>query len=535
VACGVIARQMIAQRIALMSGKRSSMSKMMVSGKIQAACQRLQNRSLGGAFAVSANTRFLTALVFALGLMLVAGGAQARGAPDSFADLAQKLLPAVVNISTTSTVSGRRQQPLPQFPPGSPFEDFFKDFFDRNQPSPRQRRSTSLGSGFIIDGSGMIVTNNHVIQDADEITVILHDDTRLKAKLVGRDPKTDIAVLRVQPKSPLTSVKFGDSDTLRVGDWVLAIGNPFGLGGSVTAGIVSARGRNINSGPYDDFIQTDASINRGNSGGPLFNLDGEVVGINTAIFSPSGGSVGIGFSIPSSTARGVIEQLRSFGRTRRGWLGVRIQRVTDEIAESLGLDKARGALVASVTEGSPAESGRIKSGDIILTFNGKNVSEMQNLPRIVADTKIGKVVKVEVWRDSKLVVTELAVGELKEEQVAALPSEDDDETGKSEELSVAGLGLSVARLNSSLRKRFKLKKNARGVVVVKVDKDGAAAAKGIRPGDVIVEISQDDVRSPSDVVARVEKAQEDGRKSVLLLVEGQSGLRFVALQIAAKK
>ncbi|MBT4115443.1 MAG: Do family serine endopeptidase [Rhodospirillaceae bacterium] len=505
------------------SGKRSFMSK-------------LQNRFTTCALAPKSVAQFLTALGFVLGLMAFTATSEARGAPDSFADLAQRLLPAVVNISTTSVVTGNRgQQQLPQFPPGSPFEDFFKDFFDRNQPQQRQRRATSLGSGFIIDGAGTIITNNHVIQDAEEITVILHDDTRLKATLVGRDPKTDIAVLKVTPKSPLSSVKFGNSNTLRVGDWVVAIGNPFGLGGSVTAGIVSARGRNINSGPYDDFIQTDASINRGNSGGPLFNLDGDVVGINTAIFSPTGGSVGIGFSIPSSTAKGVIDQLRSFGRTRRGWLGVRIQQVTDEIAESLGLDKARGALVASVTEGSPAESGAIKSGDIILTFNGKPVSEMKNLPRIVAGTEIGKQVKVEVWRDRKLVVTELAVGELKEEQVASRPTKDEEETGKPEELLVAGLGLSVARLNSSLRKKFKLKDNAHGVVVVKVEEGGGAQAKGIRPGDVIVEISQDDVRAPKDVVARVKKAQEDGRKSVLMLVEGQSGLRFVALQLAAKK
>lgn len=496
----------------------------------------LAPKSAKGALAPTSAAQFLMALGLVLGLLAFTGTSEARGAPDSFADLAQRLLPAVVNISTTSVVTGNRgQQQLPQFPPGSPFEDFFKEFFDRNQPQQRQHRATSLGSGFIIDGAGTIITNNHVIQDAEEITVILHDDTRLKATLVGRDPKTDIAVLKVIPKSPLTAVKFGDSDTLRVGDWVVAIGNPFGLGGSVTAGIVSARGRNINSGPYDDFIQTDASINRGNSGGPLFNLDGEVVGINTAIFSPTGGSVGIGFSIPTSTAKGVIDQLRSFGRTRRGWLGVRIQQVTDEIAESLGLDKARGALVASVTEGSPAQTGQIKSGDIILSFKGKPVSEMKNLPRIVAGTEIGKQVKVEVWRDRKLVVTELAVGELKEEQLASRPTAEDEETGSPEELAVTGLGLSVARLNSSLRKKFKLKDSTHGVVVVKVEEGGGAQAKGIRPGDVIVEISQDDVRAPKDVVARVKKAQEDGRKSVLMLIDGQSGLRFVALQLADKK
>ena len=509
------------------------MNKLLVAGIIPAPCQRSHIRFGKGVFSSLLGARVLLALALVLALSLASTGASARGAPDSFAELAQKLLPAVVNISTTSVVSGRGQQQLPQFPPGSPFEDFFRDFFDRNTPQ-RQRRATSLGSGFIIDAAGIIITNNHVIQDADEITVILHDNSRLKAKVIGRDPKTDLAVLEVKPKSKLPSVQFGDSDKLRVGDWVLAIGNPFGLGGSVTAGIVSARGRNINSGPYDDFIQTDASINRGNSGGPLFDMEGRVVGINTAIFSPTGGSIGIGFSIPASTAQGVIGQLRSFGRTRRGWLGVRIQKVTDEIAESLGLGKARGALVASVTEGSPAEKGRIKSGDVILKFDGKEVAEMKNLPRIVAGTEIGRQVGVELWRNGKIVETELAVGELKEE-VAALPSEKDENTGASEELSIAALGVSVAGLNSSLRKRFKLKPNTHGVVVTRVEDGSAASEKGIRPGDVIVEISQDEVRSPKDVDARIKKAQEDGRKSALMLIEGQAGLRFVALQITAKK
>ncbi|MEK9726060.1 MAG: Do family serine endopeptidase, partial [Rhodospirillaceae bacterium] len=350
----------------------------------------------------------------------IAGTAEAKTAPESFADLAQKLLPSVVNISTTQTVEGRDNPTMPQLPPGSPFEDFFKEFFDRNSPQQRSRRATSLGSGFIISKDGYVVTNNHVIADADEITVILHDDTRLPAELVGRDTKTDLAVLKVKAEIDLSPVGFGNSDAARVGDWVVAIGNPFGLGGTVTAGIISARGRDINSGPYDDYIQTDASINRGNSGGPMFNLDGQVIGINTAIFSPTGGSVGIGFAIPATTAEPVIAQLMKNGSVQRGWLGVHIQAVTDEIAETLGLKEASGALVASVIKDSPAEKGKIKAGDVILTFDGKKVNEMKALPRIVAETEVGRKAPVIVWRDGGRKTLQVAVGELDEEaEVAA--------------------------------------------------------------------------------------------------------------------
>jgi len=474
---------------------------------------------------------FLAASLLIWAMMVAA--ANARSAPESFADLAARLLPAVVNISTTSVVKSRGGAPeLPQFPPGSPFEEFFRDFFDRNRPHQNQRRATSLGSGFIIDKSGIIVTNNHVIQDADEISVILQDDTKLKATVIGRDKKTDIAVLKVEPKNPLPYVKLGNSDILRVGDWVVAIGNPFGLGGTVTAGIVSARGRNINSGPYDDFIQTDASINKGNSGGPLFDMKGEVVGINTAIFSPSGGSIGIGFSIPVSTAKGIISQLRKYGRTRRGWLGVRIQQVNDEIAESLGLDKATGALVAGVTKDSPAEKGEIKAGDVILTFDGKPVNSMRNLPRIVAETDIGKDVQVKIWRDGKSKTVILAVGELKEDVVAARTKEDGDSAGASEELALVSLGLTIATVDDKTRRRYDLKKSVKGVVIVKVDPKGAAADKQLKPGDVIVEISQDEIRTPGDVKKKIDEAKEAGRKSILLLLEGQNGLRFVAVRIS---
>ena len=343
-----------------------------------------------------------------------------------------------------------------------PFEDFFRDFFDRNQPegSPR-RRATSLGSGFIIDPRGFVVTNNHVIADADEINVILSDDTRHEATVIGRDPKTDLALLKIEPGRELPAVAWGDSRQSRVGEWVVAIGNPFGLGGSVTAGIISARQRNINAGPYDSFLQTDASINRGNSGGPLFNMDGEVIGVNTAIFSPSGGSVGIGFSIPSEIANRVINQLRDFGHTKRGWLGVRIQSVTDEIAESLGLDEAAGALVASVSPEGPADLGELEAGDVVLSFDGQPIEEMRDLPRIVADTDIGRSVPVEVWRRGEVQVLSVEVGEL-DEELPVLASattglgEDEAEVG-----SVDALGLELSSITTASRTDFELAEDIR--------------------------------------------------------------------------
>ncbi len=460
-------------------------------------------------------------------ILIWSATAHAKSAPESFADLAAKLLPSVVNISTTQTIEGRSAPTMPQLPPGSPFEDFFKEFFDRNQPQQRSRRATSLGSGFIISEDGFVVTNNHVIADADEISVILHDDTRLKATLVGRDSKTDLAVLKVEAGHKLPAVKFGNSRKARVGDWVVAIGNPFGLGGTVTAGIISARGRDINAGPYDDFIQTDASINRGNSGGPMFNMDGEVIGINTAIFSPSGGSVGIGFAIPSAGAEPVIAQLIKSGTVKRGWLGVHIQAVTEEIAETLGLDEAEGALVASVIDDSPAAKGGIKPGDVIQKFDGKSVKEMRNLPRIVAETEVGKPVRVDIWREGKAETLKVAVGELKEDeqqQAAATP-------GPSGELSVDELGMKLANINDKTRERFKLKDDAKGVVVTEVDPDGPAATKEIRPGDVIIEVSQEEIASPADVRRKIADAAKAGRKSVLLHLEGQNGLRFVAVRL----
>jgi serine protease Do len=477
--------------------------------------------------------RGLAAVIVSIGLILPSlADAATRQFPESFADLAEKLLPAVVNISSSQTVKGRGEQEMPKLPPGSPFEDFFKEFFDREKPQEQGRqRASSLGSGFIIDKRGYVVTNNHVIQDADEITVILQDNTRLVAKLVGKDPKTDIAVLKVESEKDLPVAPFGNSDKARVGDWVIAIGNPFALGGSVTAGIISARNRNINSGPYDTFIQTDASINRGNSGGPLFNLQGQVIGINTAIFSPSGGSVGIGFSVPSSMAQPVIDQLIKHGKMRRGWLGVHIQAVTDEIAESLGLKEATGALVARVIPAGPAEAAKIEAGDVVLEFDGKEVPSMRRLPLIVAETEIDKSVKVVVWRNKKRVTLSVKVGAL-EEGEAKMASKADG-PGDAGETSVDDLGLTLSAMTATARDRFKLDKTAKGVVVTAVDGAGVAAAEGIRPGDLILEVSQEEVTSVSDVVDKIGVAKKAGRKQVLVLVEGQSGTRFVVLRIKA--
>jgi serine protease Do len=474
-------------------------------------------------------------LIVLVGLAVTHSPATARGAPDSFADLAARLLPAVVNISTTQLQkkSEKGGPEVPRFPEGSPFQDFFKEFFDRQQRETPQRRTTSLGSGFIIDASGLVVTNNHVIADADEITVTLHDDTKLKAELVGRDSKTDLALLRVKPKEPLTAVPFGDSGKSRVGDWVVAIGNPFGLGGTVTAGIVSARQRDINSGPYDDFIQTDASINRGNSGGPMFNLSGEVIGINTAIFSPSGGSVGIGFAIPSNLARPIVEQLQKFGKARRGWLGVRIQTVTDEIAESLRMKKATGALVASVTKGGPAEKYKIRVGDVVLKFDSKVVGEMRRLPRIVAETTVGKAVAVDVWRQGKPVRLSVTLGEFPEDDSKLASDEPEQKQKAAPVITIGELGMTLSSLSPALREKFKLDDDVEGVVITEVAQSGPAAEKRIPPGAIIRKIGPDQevVTSPSQVAKKVEQAIKAKLNAILVLIETGGTQRFVALNI----
>jgi serine protease Do len=472
----------------------------------------------------------------------------ARPAPDSFADLAAKLLPAVVNISSSQNVQAR-SNPLPEmpmFPPGSPFEQFFRDFLNRNRPGgrggdntpntprPPERRMQSLGSGFIIDPSGLVVTNNHVIEGADEITVTLQDNTALKAEVVGRDETGDIALLRVKADKPLPAVQFGDSDKARVGDWVLAIGNPFGLGGSVTAGIVSARGRNIHQGPYDDFIQTDAAINRGNSGGPLFDMDGEVVGMNTAIYSPSGGSIGIGFSVPSNMVKNIVAQLRDFGHPRRGWLGVRIQQVTPEIAESLGLKEPGGAMVAGVNDDGPADKAKIRNGDIILKFNGQDVKDMSALPRIVADSEVGKQVPVVIWRDGKEMTVQATLAEKPSDtQLAALSSGEKNDATKPTEIS--GLGLKLAPLSQELKDKYQLNGDQKGVVITDVAPDSSAASKGLKAGDVIVEVQQGEVSSPADVQKRVDSVRKENRKSVLMLIQRQDGLQWVPLSLSADK
>jgi len=476
---------------------------------------------------------FLVGLLFVLAVALSMQPAHARSAPESFADLAEKLLPAVVNISSSQVVRTTQRQEIPQAPPGSPFEDFFKEFFDRNQQDGAPRRASSLGSGFIIDRTGLVVTNNHVIAEADEITVILQDDSRHKATLVGRDPKTDLALLKIEVDRDLPFVDWGNSTVARVGDWVVAIGNPFGLGGTVTAGIISARQRDINQGPYDSFLQTDASINRGNSGGPMFNMDGQVIGVNTAIFSPTGGSVGVGFSIPSAIAERVVTQLREFGRTKRGWLGVRIQSVTDEIAESLGLDEASGALVADVTKDGPAEKSKIEAGDVILKFDGKMVVHMRDLPRIVAETEIGKPVSVEVWRKNRRRVIDVVVGELEEERPVLASAGPRGQSVEPEEAEIDSLGVAVTAITDEMREQFNVPEEVRGVLITGVTADSGAAEKGLRPGDVIVEVNQEEVSSPGQIAAKVSEAMENDRRSVLLLVNRNGDLRFVAVRVGA--
>jgi serine protease Do len=458
--------------------------------------------------------------------------ADARGAPDSFADLAAKSLPAVVNVATTQELSGSDQS--------QDLDELFKQFLDRQQggsgnDQPKPRKATSLGSGFIIDPAGYIVTNNHVIENADEITVTLHDNEEFKAKLIGADDKTDLALLKVETDKPLPYVPWGDSDKMRIGDWVLAIGNPFGLGGSVTAGIVSARQRDINAGPYDDFIQTDAAINRGNSGGPMFNMDGEVVGINSAIYSPSGGSVGIGFAIPSNLAKPVIDQIRQYGHARRGWIGVRIQSVSAELAEGLHLPATKGALIASVTPGGPAEQAGMQQGDVVLQFDGHDVSEMRGLPRIVAETPVAKTVDVQVWRKGKQITLSAKVGEYpeNEDQASATPAAPQDNgTGNSQGGHIDSLGVSLAVIDDKSRDKYSLSTDTEGVLVTDVDKAGPAAEKDLKAGDVIVEVDQKAVKSPDDVRDRVKSAQDNGYRVVTLLVNRKGDFQWIAVKIA---
>jgi serine protease Do len=469
-------------------------------------------------------------------------------APATFSGIVKAVAPAVVNVAVTMSADVAMdeeqgqgpQQQMPQFPPGSPFGDLFKHFFEGpNGPggpggpgTPESGPVHALGSGFIVDPSGYIVTNNHVIDHATEITVTTEDGTQYPATLVGHDSKTDLALLKVDAGHDLPYVSFGDSDKAEVGDWVVAVGNPFGLGGSVTSGIVSARGRNLQSGPFDDFLQIDAAINRGNSGGPTFNLAGEVIGINTAIFSPSGGSVGIGFAIPSNLAKDVIQQLRDTGTVARGWIGVQIQGVTPDMAEALGIQATDGgAIVAGVMDGGPAASAGLQQGDVILSFNGEKIEHLQSLPRIVAGTKAGDTVPVEVLRGGEHETVQVTVGAMPdEEQVAS--ADPNKPAMQSENDSVEQeLGLAVAPLSPEVRKQFGIVEDVTGVLVTGVREDSPARDTGVGPGDIIVRIGSDEVRTVADVVKGIEQAKTDQRNAVMLLVNRQGDERFVAVKL----
>ena len=449
---------------------------------------------------------------------------QAQGGPNSFADLSEKLLPAVVNVYTTQNIRVDRNNNRNRgrsLEPGSPFEEFFRRFQNPDQDGgsgssrPRVQQRRSLGSGFIIDASGIIITNNHVIDDADEISIKLHDGTELEAELIGKDDKVDLAVLKVEYEEDLPFVNFGDDTKSRVGDWVLAIGNPFGQEGTVTAGIISARNRNINSGPYDNYIQTDASINRGNSGGPMFNMDGEVIGINTAIFSQSGGNIGIGFAVPSTQAEIVVNQLREFGRTKRGRIGVRISAVSDDIAESLGMDDAVGAMVNSVEEDSPSSKAGVEFGDIIVEFDGTEIKEVRDLTSIVANTEIGRTVDLIVLRKGERERLRITIDELDESD--GDEEADDDDT--SEEKQETVLDLSLTELDDEARTELELDEDIQGVLVTSVDyNSGREGLRGLRRGDIIVEVTQQEVSSIDEVKERIEDQREAGRTVVLLSI-----------------
>ena len=464
------------------------------------------------------------ALAFALAQSLAV---EARGAPESFADLADKVSPSVVNI-TTSTVIAQAADRRPQLPEGSPFEEFFRDFMDRNNRGGDQapRRGQALGSGFVISEDGFIVTNNHVIEGADDIEIEFFSGNRLKAKVVGTDPNTDLAVLKVESDVPLSYVQFGDSDRMRVGDWVMAMGNPLGQGFSVSAGIVSARGRML-QGTYDDYIQTDAAINRGNSGGPLFNMDGQVIGVNTAILSPNGGSIGIGFAMASNVVDKVVKQLRDFGETRRGWLGVRIQDVTPDIAEAMALPKPTGALVTDVPDG-PAKEAGLLANDVIISFDGADVANTRELVRRVADADVGKAVRVVVLRDGKTETLSVTLGRRETaEGEAPAASGSGQSAPQQEDL----LGMTLRVPTEEERQAAGMSPGSSGLLVVGVAAGSEADSKGLAAGDVITEAGQKPVAALSDLTARITEAKEAGRKSLLLLVRRAGDPRFVALSV----
>ncbi|HWD59551.1 MAG TPA: Do family serine endopeptidase [Stellaceae bacterium] len=450
---------------------------------------------------------------------------------ELFSHLAGHLLGVVVNISTTQAPAppAKTAQEAAPPSPGASLDDLFRDFFgDKGAPGQPGPRAASLGSGFIIDPSGLVVTNAHVIANAEQITVTLSDDTVLQAQVIGRDAVTDLALLKVDAKTPLPAANWGDSSKAKVGDWVLAIGNPFGLGGTVTAGIISATARDIHSGPYDDYLQTDASINRGNSGGPMFDLQGQVIGINTAIYSPSGGSIGIGFAIPTALAQPIIDQLRTTGKVERGWIGARIQPVTDDIAESLGLDKAHGALIASIDPSSPATQAGLKPGDVILTYDGKAIDRSRQMPRLVADSAPNKPIKLTVWRDGKELEATLTV-------VAYDPNRPQPQPPAPEQPkpppSIDALGLKIAKLTPEWRKYFGLTEAVRGIVIVDVPQNSAGSGQGLRAGDLVVNAGTAPVSSPEEVLAHIAAAKKAGRKNILIRVERDGNFRFVTMPI----
>ncbi|HCQ59797.1 MAG TPA: serine protease [Sulfitobacter sp.] len=481
------------------------------------------------------HTQWMRAM--AMGVMaltlLILQASMALAKPESLAPLAEKISPSVVNITTSTTVEGRTG-PQGIVPEGSPFEDFFREFQDRNNDGEgnRPRRSSALGSGFVISEDGYVVTNNHVIESADEITIEFFSGEELVAKVIGTDPKTDIALLKVEASQPLPFVSFGDSNAARVGDWVIAMGNPLGQGFSVSAGIVSARNRAL-SGTYDDYIQTDAAINRGNSGGPLFNMDGEVIGVNTAILSPNGGSIGIGFSMASNVVTRVIDQLQEFGETRRGWLGVRIQDVTDDVADAMGLKKAVGALITDVPEGPAREAG-LKTGDVIKSFDGVEVVDTRGLVRQVGNSPVGATVRVTVLRDGKTQTIKVVLGR-REEADGAVPADMDENADggtEAEPQSTMLMGLTLMPLTDDLRAELGADGDMSGLAVTDVDQTSEAFEKGLRMGDIITEAGQEQVTSIADLEARIAAAKEAGRKSLLLLVRRGGDPRFVALSLA---
>ncbi len=504
-------------------------SRRLVLGRRSTTCG-MTLRRVGGAVLISVAV-----------VMPLAARAATRG-PDSLADEAAAVSDAVVNIAATQTVEDKGGDEAPDLQRGTPFDDLFEEFFRKRQRGKgggeerhAERRSNSLGSGFVIDPAGIVITNNHVIADANEITVLFTDGQKLRATVIGKDAKVDVAVLKVQPVRPLKAVTFGDSEKMRVGDWVMAVGNPFGLGGTVTAGIVSARHRNIDSGPYDNYLQTDAAINKGNSGGPLFNMSGEVIGINTAILSPSGGSIGIGFATPAATVQPIIAQLQQFGETRRGWLGVRIQNVDDTIAESLDLGQTRGAFVSGTDPKGPASAAGIQTEDVIVRFDGQEVKDGRDLPKIVAQEPVGKDVAVVLMRKGKELTKTVTLGRLEDgEQHAALDAKNRSDAPKLPvPPAIKALGMTFSGLTNETRQKFTINNSvASGVVISDVEPHSAAADKQLQPGEVLVEIDQELVKQPAEAAERFGTLKSAGKRSALLLVANARGeVRFVALPV----